>query len=502
MIFVYPAIVSNNVDKKIAPVVCKVIEQFFLSHLAEAFQSGTLRVKTEFDSARDVYGPLKLENKKIVGKTFLTEAKYLTEVKTLIYLNHIANDLIDEYTKIKDKVNKSGIQDPDFTSDIDSDVTARAAWDKINDIATEVTSFIMKLNETIKDINDYLSAIGSNAQLEKKNGLLENARDALEQDSKLLSGILKTINSKHFAGDKSKDKRSEIEKRKFEHEKGKEKLQQYETHGSYKVEMMKGVSLKPSMMNINVKIHYVDGPHKEHGGVTPSGSMQEIAVGCKVLPMILESFGSIEDAILNDYFATNQQMAWRTFYRNFLRSSDSFVQKVTKFLFGKRIGILKNSDPVNAEILLAPQGYINASSFKHKGGSAEFYNYSSAIVMFNKDDIMKEEGANFFLDKSQLAKMFKAGWNSFCILDPHREEAMFISALDGGYLHIIPYAYIFNTLQMDQIYTNMNDLQRRSPVFRKSVGSFSSLVSRLRRESALLRVVKQFITERENGESK
>ena len=122
--------------------------------------------------------------------------------------------------------------------------------------------------------------------------------------------------------------------------------------------------------------------------------------------------------------------------------------------------------------------------------------------MFNKDDIMKEEGANFFLDKHQLGKMFKAGWNSFCVLYPLREEVMFISALDGGSLHTIPYSYVFNALGMDQIYTNMNDLQRRSPVFRRSAGSFSTLVSKLRRESALLEAVKNSIIENKHGKEK
>ena len=99
------------------------------------------------------------------------------------------------------------------------------------------------------------------------------------------------------------------------------------------------------------------------------------------------------------------------------------------------------------------------------------------------------------MDRVQLMKMFKAGWNAFCILDPHREEAMFITALDGGYLHVVPYSYIFNSLGMDQIYTNLDDLQRRSPVFRLHVGKFPALVNRLRKESTMLSVARKFINE-------
>jgi len=494
MIFVYPAIVSNNVDKKIAPVVCRVIEQFFLSHLAEAFQSGSLRVKTVFDQQRDVYGPLTLENKKVFGKTFLSEAtgQKAWDEQTIELISQ-ADDIKRDYDELQRNLS------PIISiSDLVEMEKRRSSIERLNQ---EIVAMRNRIDSQLKDFHNHVD-VGfgrpADARFKEREMRLTGYLTDLKTDKQKIADMLKSIPR---SNEKS-DERAQIEREKLAREKGKEKAGQYETHGSYKVETMKGVSLKPTMMNLSVKIHYVGGEHEKFGGTSPSGTMQEIAVGCKVLPMVLNSFEPIEDAILNDYFATAEQMKWRTYYRNFLRSSMGTVQKTVRWLTGKKIDMTKDMDPVNSQILMAPQGYIQASSFKHKGGSAEFYNYSSAIVMFNKDDIMREEGSNFFLDKYQLSKMFKAGWNSFCILDPLREEAMFISALDGGTLHIIPYSYIFNTTGMDQIYTNMNDLQRRSPVFRKSAGSFSSLVSRLKRESALLSMMKQFITEKKHGEQK
>jgi hypothetical protein len=119
-----------------------------------------------------------------------------------------------------------------------------------------------------------------------------------------------------------------------------------------------------------------------------------------------------------------------------------------------------------------------------------YYNFAAAIVIIDKRDLMKEEGANFFLDQSQLKRMFKMGWNSFCILDETREEALFVSSLDGGHLHIIPYQYIFNSLGMDVVYQNMNDLRKKASPFRLSMGGISNLVQKLKRESKLLEAVR------------
>lgn len=492
MIFVYPAIVSNKVDTKIAPAVCKTLEQFFLSHLAEAFQSGTLRVKTEFDKSNDVYGALKLENKKIVGRTFLTEAGKSNDPAA-----EISNDVTiyeAEVSKFEDKYNDSRVASSNFLGDTENKETLLIKRHTVNELINRLIELKNFGNSLLKKIDTTLDDPSYNdariANTEDVEDLIKRVSKP-EHDLKTKISLINDIDKKL---PKSDDK--------FEHEKGKEKLSQFETHGSYKVETMKGVSLKPTMMNLTVKIHYVGGPHEVQGAA--HGADKEIAVGCKILPMSLSNFDSIENAILNDYFATSQQMLWRRLYRSFLRASLGIMDKILhKLGLSDEIeGPRSKMSPVQSEVLLAPQGYINASSFRNKPNTPNFYNYSSAIVIFNKDDIMKEEGSNFFLDKHQLAKMFKAGWNSFCILDPLREEAMFITALDGGYLHTIPYSFIFNNLGMDQIYTNINDLQRRSPVFRKKAGTFSTLVSKLRRESSLLSVVKNYLTEKKDGARK
>ena len=505
MIFVYPAIVSENVDTKIGPAVCKVLEQYYLLHLAESFSSGNLRVKTIFDynhKGSGTYGPLMLENKKTGGKTLLEgihgsgDFHNFIETRLKTTNNKIHNFLSNgSYHNLSDKYNTGTLEklnQPDL--------------EKINNTLKIGVSTI---NDLIQDISNTVNEIINFENKEDGNGnkdpMVDAVKDAFktgnikggqykeifelkEQLENLRSDIERTIKLvERYISSAEKKEEKDTEKKQKD-------VAQYETHGNYKVETMKGISFKPSMMNINVKIHYLGGPHEDaKTQIAPSQTFQEISIGCKIAPLVLKNFSSIEDAILDDYFSTNFQVWWKTTYRNTLRKTIGYAEHMIKKLTGANSDITSKMNPVDKEILLAPQGFINASSFKQKSGSPGFYHYSSAMVVLNKDDLVREESTNFFLNKSQLNKMFKMGWNAFCILDPTREEATFISSMDGGALHVIPYSFIFHTLGMEQIYANMSDLQRRSPIFRKSSGNLNTLVSRLKRESSLLKIARQLL---------
>jgi hypothetical protein len=521
MIFVYPAIVSEGVDPKIAPAVCQVIEQFFLMHLAESFSSGNLRVKSIWDPRKEVYGPLVLEGKKTVGGILLEQPINKNKSSYPIEQEWYDRTYTPFMKHFGDMKNQNGYKifyngftkkDPDhpWTLPVPPDLTQDqgskllAMLDLDSGECYKFEDFIDHVNRereaTIKDYPKKLATpahancyswlqVDADKELRQILGRLKIVQDRIKNTRNSISTSLKSAKNPF---QKDKDER---DKEKWEREKNKEDLSQYETHGSYKVEPMRGVSLKPSMMNIGIKIHYSGGPHEaQNTPYTSSGTMQEISIGSKVMPLRLMAFNNIENAILDDYFSTTFQVWWKASYRNFLRKSAVYVEKILKLL-GVNVDMTSkiSKGPAESMIIFAPKGYVDASSFRKKSGSASFYNYSAALVMFNKKDIMKEEGENFFLNRSQLLNMFKLGWNSFCILDPVREEVLFISSLDGGYLHVLPYAYIFNSVGMDKIYENMADLQRRSPVFRMKTGGFRTLVQRLVREFTILKSTKKSI---------
>jgi len=507
MIFIYPAIVTENVDSKIVPAVARTLEQFYLLHIQESFSSGNLRVKSIFDPSRQVYGSLLLENKKVFGELLLEsdtiqfdkpeQSNPKSEIiekldKDLSNYNIEANKEIDKYNKLSDKGYQS-----ESKEEMEKTLSERIKQRE------DLSKLIPKISTTREELKAILpSDVKTTAALKLSDSLVKTLEKIHSENKDVVEHLSRKLGD--LKKDESSKEKKDFEREKWEKEQKEKSLLQYETHGSYKVEPMKGVSFKPSMANISVRIHYVGGPHEETGSKTSlSEHQQEISVGAKILPLKLKNFKSIEDALLDDYFATPFSSWWKTLNRGFQRASYKFVEKVLA-KFGIQTDLLAKKDPVKGTILLAPKGYVEASSFRKKSNSAAFYNYASAIVIFNKDELSKEEGSNFFLNREHLLKMFKMGWNAFCILDPLREEAMFISSLDGGYLHVIPYSYIFNSLGMDQIYASMSDLQRRTPIFRKRIGNIGSLISRLKREFRLLTSSRNAImlNEKKNGTSK
>lgn len=86
MIFVYPTLVSKNVDWKVLPAILKVVERFFLVQIGQSFGSGSLRIKTEWDESKRKYSELMLENAKITDKeevlfNFLNEAVNIEDLR-------------------------------------------------------------------------------------------------------------------------------------------------------------------------------------------------------------------------------------------------------------------------------------------------------------------------------------------------------------------------------------------------------------------------------------
>jgi hypothetical protein len=499
MIFVYPAIASSTLDNKIVGGVMKVLEQYFLLHLQESIQANTIRFVTDWDRGDQAYGPLKImrEHKKIDSASVLKESASIHDYylrKYGVYRSYLNAAISKNLDPI---IAASKGLSPDYYRSL-----GKPQLEEERIKLYELLRKIDVVREHLSQTNDELDAIdvevanvvagdGPDELTRPERGSLSQERGSVSKivDTYLhqidryvreWNSLLKVIDSRFKERDPVDDrlKRKEYEEKQHA---------QYETHGMYKVEPMKGVSLKPTMANISVKIHHRGGPRPESQQMVV-GEMRDISIGTKVLPLRMSDFSSIEDAILDDYFTTKFQAIWKQHKRNFLRVALTKIQRWLGDLFDVR----SHLDPVNANILLSNQGFVSGSSFEHKASTSPIYKHSAAIVIFNKQDLMKEEGANFFLNRSQVKRMFDMGWNAFCILDPVREEMMFISRVDGGYLHIIPYSYIFNTLGMDDVFKNINDLQKRSPIFR-NYGNFSTLSAKLKKESTLVRSVKRIM---------
>jgi hypothetical protein len=180
-------------------------------------------------------------------------------------------------------------------------------------------------------------------KLENKRHDLHSQQNNLESLKETISGWLEELKRRLSAAQKdpsiniAKSKREEekwqIDKQRAEEEKAARDLKQHESHGVYKVEPVKGVSLKPTQANMQVMLNYIGGPYSAAERIrSPEGIQKEIAIGVKVLPLRIVNFNKIEDFILNDYFTTRFQSMWRTLSRSFLRKISQIIGKHFKRL--------------------------------------------------------------------------------------------------------------------------------------------------------------------------
>jgi len=475
------------------PAIAKTLEQFYLLHILESFGSGTLRVKTVYDPRKKVYGPLVLEHKNKVGRNgilmemgVLTEGQNIagpipskpdgidqSEYNTMMTLNDLLNS-IDKHQKALDSNPSTSDTILGIRSIEEYIIKARAS-------ARQVKTAERKAERNFKKIK---GRTGSDEAEEWWNwmkdfeSVADDFIDKAEKYVRTLSNKLKKDIDAESGG------KEERERKKAEDEEKAKAAKQSQTHGSYQVKDIQGISLQPTMASVKVKIHYVGGPG-EGTGSAGDHDYQEISVGAKVIPVQVQNFAKIQDAILDDYFASKTTMWFRGKMRSSIRAMFKWVEYATKKLVGVDMDMAKMiKDPVTRYILLSPQGFVDASSFKHNKSAPSFYNFSSASVVFLNDDMSHESGENFFRNRSEMTKLFKSGWNTFVVLNNIDETAYFISALDGGALHILPYSYIFNTLKMDKVYDS-DDFKRRSRSFQTKAGGINQLAAKLNRESTI-----------------
>jgi hypothetical protein len=473
-----------------------------------------------------VYGPLVLEHKETGTTQILTESVNPTYVDE--YPSGVDESELADIQKFIDEDNVIGP-----IKEASANKTKQDWNNSINKLDVEIYKCRQHLSYVTLAIQYVKSSHPADRDLQKKYkiwaGDLEQGRQVLDQRvSSWLSvkdewksnirdldndaNISKRDESDRNRQDKEdynrgqEEERTQVQKDKLEFEKEVKRKEQEENdlsdakskhrsqaqaHGAYTIKDVPGISLQPTMSNVRVKIHYVGGPYGSEHGSGDTHDYQELAVGTKVVPMKVGNFANIQDAILDDYFADKSSMLFKQKSRSALRGIFRFVEKGVKKLSGKDVDLAKTvKDPAMRMILLSPQGFVNASAFKKDKGASSFYNFTSSSVVFRSDDMTYQGGENFFANRSQMREMFKAGWNTFVILKEIEETVYFISNLDGGQLHILPYSYMFNSLKMDGIYDS-DEFKRRSKGFQMKSGNIGSLVNRLNRESKIYESVQR-----------
>lgn len=454
MIFVYPCVTSENVNRQIVPAATKCMERFFLLQLQEAFSDGIIGCITKWMPGKNKYGPILTES-----KTNEDASKVLTE-SAFSAVNNVSMTIKPSAISYHNDYNRPRCSHND----------------SINEIVNESLAVEKKLHEfriTLDNLRESYS--NGNALTEVYNSVCKDIMVEHSFRSQLLNEANNSNQPSNYDTGYGKTKGSLDAEEDYYKSHAKDKTSKsYGKSDDYKVD------LTPTSVAMDVDVHYIDGPKDD------SVAQRTIMIGVKVMPIKIKNFNRVGDALLDDYFSRTSEGIWnsikRTVSRKLVGGVKTAINKIgiSKFLPYDLVdsNLEKEGDVVKQMITLAPSDFVNASAFRSDLRVAPMnYKFTSSIVMFNKDDI--DEDVSIFSNRSAMTRLFKLGWTSFAVLDPVKETMLFISSLDGGYLHVLPYSYMFNTLQANDIYKNESGLRNGTRPFSIRKGNFATFARSL-----------------------
>ena len=509
MIFIYPALCSQNVDPRIVPAITRALEKYYLMNLCEAFSSGSLRPKSKWDHSKQVYGTVVLEAAD-KGES-ITRPVYILQSE----LYDIIDPLLDEVNSVSAKYSSFQVSDYSNSSYVELHQQQIDAF--VRDVHRRLDTARRILTKLLNESNDrqewpdavtydisILKHISSESEsrFEKVEKSCQNPLNNLERQSKVLKRLSDSLKSKEkdikdsdkknfdqIKFDEDKKQREKEEQRKKEEEQS----QLAKPHaGGWQLQEYSGIGFEPTVARVDVKIQYLGGPYDE---IDNKDSRIEMNVGVKIVPYKVVA-SNIINALYDDYFSFGYQQLFKKYWRRTARVAIKYIEKFIYKVTGKNVDLLAKAAPVDRELLYAPAHGVDASSFKRKTNTP-FYQYSAALVVLNRDEIKDID--NILTDPGQLKKLLKMGWNSICVLDDINEHVYFITTIDGGYIHQLPYAYIFSSLKMDKTYENIDDLQKQTRQFESTSGTgFSAFGNKILKENLLLASMRHRITHEGN----
>ena len=478
MIFIYPASVSETCDKRIVPAVAKCIERFFLTQIADAMADNVIPLSRKYKGNN--YGPILMEcvnnyNK----KQLLTENKILLEddagrqrredriVDLMDRVAHSGN--IDDVRDAIDELNRLDLQYARDAAISSSDLTS----DEYRELRGYITNYIRQLQTRYHELERQEREDRRNRETLDPRA----ERDEAREDEKLR--LAQEKDRREWQKERRDD---ELSRRKDsrEMERNARDFEEYADRragsgAGHFMPLDSKIDITPTTTTVTAPIMYNGGPL--------NGRMKEVElnISVKVIPTIIKNFKVLEKDMLDDAFTKKSEMFFKTRGRNIARNVYNVLKRLP-FGMGDaiwRAGMMTaNGDDVEREsrkdIIYNTQGFVNASAFHKSSNSPNNYNYTSNIVIFNKDDLTDPDDANIFQNRTAMVKLFKLGWSTFCMLDPVEEMMYFISSLDGGYMHPIPYRYIMESYGSRAYYGTEEKLKDSAKPFMIKRGNFSN----------------------------
>jgi hypothetical protein len=441
MIFVYPALMSENVDRRYFPGIIKTLELYYLHHIAEAAASGVINFYV-IQNSRGGYSEVKLESVQGMG-------------------DYKPQNIIYEAGEMK-----LGDDSPEekYLNEIEAEISKLEGIlsTKEKELATKkhVLANILARNGGKVPEGDS----GKTAGLYRRYAITTNEIEALEATIEKIKNQLSTLyKSRSQAKEKLFDKQREDR----DSEKG-SSTKKYETTGaaSVKVDTSAMMDLRPTSISIEVTVRVVKSTM---GFKRPSNQYEpkrSIPISVKLVPMVVKNFDDIYDVLIDDMYTNKFSAMYKSAARGFMGRAQNWMggairKFVNAFIPSEEVSVWR-------DILMSRKGFADASSFRNSDRGPKYQKYAAAMVILSADDIRHQE-QNFFDNPRKMMKMFKMGWNSFAVLNDADQTLTFCSYYENGLCAKIPYTYLFHSLKATDIFKEMEQL---SGFTRRVIGNF------------------------------
>lgn len=428
MVFIYPALVSGNIEQRYFPGMIKTLELYFLHHIAEAATSGVLKFYVVQDRITGKFSSIKMES---------TDVDNLKGEYKPIYV--LENEVFDTETRIdfmqKDLNERQ--KDLSLVQKMKKDILVKTKSAKINPSQPEYEEYIDLVNqeEKLKNEIEYLRRSLDNAYRDLNQARITQKK--LDQDE----------------ANKAQDKLSK------------------EVHtgaATIKVDTQTIMDLRPTSITLDATVDV--RKRDSRLSVTTKSAYPErrsIPVSVKVIPIVINDFSNIYNVLVDDFYSNKFSSVYRSTVRSFGSKVMSWAKPIINAYSKVTMG---NPDEVNfwKDIIFRQKGFVDSSTFKNSARGPKYQKYSSAIVLMSADDIRGQE-KNLFDNPRAVYKLFKMGWNSFGIMDDTEQKLTFCSYYESGMCTKIPYSYLFHSLKASDLFKEMEQL---SSFTKRVIGSF------------------------------
>jgi len=481
MIFVYPAAISENVDKRYLPGIVKTLELYFLHHIVDSISSGTIRFAIDQSAITGKFSDIKLEAFDFdcdlgPNTVQLCESLLLEATDQEIQNAKIRADELYDYTEeitssLKQVYGKMhGETDSDEIRKLDLQIkNLEAQYRSASNMYQRANSDYRELIKQ-RDSSEHASELDELSRKRQKEDEESKRKYDLTRDQVKQRYDDWVRRNQNATEEEREHRRREYESaqrqidreeraKEWDRQKEDERAEERSSAGAggvtrLNIDTTAITDLRPTAVVVEVPVT-LRRREKFKFSADPKETPRSMPIGVKVIPIVIKNFDSVYDTFITDIYASSYSTAYRGILRSFSSKLINILGPIGK-LFAS-LGKSKEDFDLWRDMLSSSKGFVDASSFSAKYRSPGHQKYAASIMVLSHNDIRGKE-RNFFDDPNKVSKLFKLGWNSFAVANDPEQKLTFCSYFDNGLCTQIPYSYLFHALKASDLFKELDSL--------------------------------------------